>query len=104
MMVIHDVQVEFDGLTNMDVEENYSLRSYLSVNDTNGGSKFEQELSAIDAAIDFVPKSSTGIPTPLANYSLHPTPIMTTYTPPKSPCALGDITNTVQSHPKNTKS
>ncbi len=103
-MVVNDLQVESDGLTNMDVEETQSFRSYLSTNDTNGGSNFEQELSDIDAAIGFVPKSPAGIPTLSASYSLPPTPIPTTHAPPKSPRVLGDITNTVQSHPKNTKS
>jgi hypothetical protein len=88
----------------MDVEENQPLRPYLSTNHTNGRYNFEQELCAIDAAIGFDPKSLAGMPTLSASNSLSPTPIPTTYAPPKSPLVLGDITNTVQSHPKNTKS
>ncbi len=41
MMVVNDLQVESDRLTNMDVKESQSLRSYLSSNDANEGSNFE---------------------------------------------------------------
>uniref|UniRef100_A0A2N9GCE4 RNase H type-1 domain-containing protein n=1 Tax=Fagus sylvatica TaxID=28930 RepID=A0A2N9GCE4_FAGSY len=47
---------------------------------------------------------TAGMPTLSVSNSLPPTPTPITHAPAKSPLVLGDITNTVQSHPNNTKS
>uniref|UniRef100_A0A2N9IMV6 Uncharacterized protein n=1 Tax=Fagus sylvatica TaxID=28930 RepID=A0A2N9IMV6_FAGSY len=103
-MVVTIFEKENDGLTSMDVEENPGFHPYFAANHINGETIFEQELRDIDVAIGFTPQSPVGLSmTPNSNF-LPPTLTPTPHALPKSPRALGDITNTVQTHPKTTKS
>ena len=102
--VVTILEKENDGLISMDVEENPGFHPYFSDNHTNGETIFEQELRDIDAAIGFVLQSPAGMS--MISNSNFPPPTLTPtpQAPQKSPRVLGDITNMVQTHPKNTKS
>uniref|UniRef100_A0A2N9GXY5 CCHC-type domain-containing protein n=1 Tax=Fagus sylvatica TaxID=28930 RepID=A0A2N9GXY5_FAGSY len=102
--VVTILEKENDGLISMDVEENPGFHPYFSDNHTNGETIFEQELRDIDATIGFVLQSPAGMS--MISNSNFPPPTLTPtpQAPQKSPRVLGDITNMVQTRPKNTKS
>jgi hypothetical protein len=98
------MEKENDGLINMEVEENPGFHPYFSANHTNGETIFEQELRDIDVAIGYVPHSPASKSTIPNSIFRSPTLTSTPHVIPQSPRVFGDITNTVQTHPKTTKS